>query len=335
MSELRQDALSGDWVIVAPERGARPRQLKEHGHDAAMPAHDPDCPFCPGSEAKLTEILEEAPSDAPPGWFTRTFPNRFPALAPDAPTDSRTEGVHKARAGLGLHRVIVESPNHDADLPFMEDEAMAAVVGAWRRCHGEMIAAPGIAAVFLFRNRGLKAGASLRHPHSQAIAMHILPPRLAAREARARTLHGKTGRCTLCEIMEFELGEGSRVFLEGEHFVCMVPFAATCPFEFLIVPRRHAACFSGITDEEAAKLGPTLREALRRLHDAAGDPPYNLALETASRGNASSPCQHWHMRIAPDITTPNGFDLAAGLPVNPHLPEEDAKTLRGAGAKGR
>ena len=330
MSELRQDRLSGDWVIVAPERGARPRQLKEHAHDAATPAHDPDCPFCPGNEAKLTQILEETPGGPPPGWLTRSLPNRFPALSPDAPAEARTEGIHKAAGGHGLHRVIIESPRHDGDLPFMDDRAVAAVIGAWRRCHGELIAAPGVEAVFLFRNRGLKAGASLRHPHSQAIATHFVPPRLAAREALARGLLVETGRCPLCEMLEFELAAASRIFLSGEHFACMVPFAATCPFEFLIVPRRHAACFSAVTQAEAAELGTVLRQALRLLHDAAGDPPYNLALETASRGETNSPCQHWHLRIAPDITTPNGFDLAAGMPVNPHLPEADAGALRTA-----
>lgn len=332
MSELRQDRLSGEWVVVAPERGARPRQLKEHGHDAATPAHDPDCPFCPGNEAKLIEILEETSAGLPPGWLTRILPNRFPALSPDAPSKSHMEGVHKATGGIGLHRVIVESPRHDTDLPFMGDEAMAAVIATWRRCHGELIAAANVEAVFLFRNRGLKAGASLRHPHSQAIATHMLPPRLTARESRARALYKETGRCPLCEILEFELGKGSRVFLESEHFAALVPFAATCPFEFLIVPRRHTACFSAITDEEAADLGPVLCEALRRLNDAAGDPPYNLALETASHGQADSSFQHWHLRVAPDITTPNGFDLAAGMPVNPHLPEADAEALRKAAA---
>lgn len=330
MSELRQDRLSGEWVIVAPERGARPRQLKEHGHDAATPAHDPNCPFCPGNEAMLTEILAESPTETPPGWLTRILPNRFPALSPDAAAESRTEGIYGAAGGLGLHQVIVESPRHDADLPFMNDESVTAVVAAWQRVHGEMIAAPGVEAVFLFRNRGLKAGASLRHPHSQAVATHFVPPRLAAREARARTLYNETGHCPLCEILEFELGAGGRVFLEGEHFAAMVPFAASCPFEFLIVPRRHTACFSAVTKEEAAELGEVLRETLRRLHDVAGDPPYNLALETASRGETNSPCQHWHLRIAPDITTPNGFDLAAGMPVNPHLPEADAGALRTA-----
>jgi UDPglucose--hexose-1-phosphate uridylyltransferase len=331
MSELRQDRLSGQWAIIAPERGGRPRQMKEPGRDAA-PLHDPACPFCPGNEANLSEIFEEVPSMAPPGWLTRVIPNRFPALSPDAPAGYRNAGIYKALGGRGLHRVIVESPHHDVDLPFMGDEAIAAVVATWQRCHRELISLPGVQAMFLFRNRGLKAGASLRHPHSQAIATHILPPRLAGIETRARTLHMQSGRCPLCEILEFELGEGSRVFLTGEHFAALVPFAATCPFEFLIVPRRHAPCFSTMSDETLSEFGPFLRETLRRLFDAAADPPYNLALEAAPRGDPTAPWQHWYIRIAPDITTPNGFDLAAGIPVNPHLPEADAEMLRNAPA---
>lgn len=331
MSELREDRLSGDWVIVAPERGARPRQFSEAAGKSETPPHDRNCPFCPGNESSLDEILEETPSDVPPGWLTRRIPNRYPALSPDAPTERWTEGPYMAMGGKGIHRVIIESPRHDADLRTMNDEAMAAVVGAWRRCHGELLASPGSEAVFLFRNRGLKAGASLRHPHSQAVATHFVPPPLETRERRMKTLYDRSGRCALCETLEFELKDRTRVFMEAENFVGLVPFAATCPFEFLIVPRRHAACFSAVTEQEAGALTSFLREALRRLYDAAGNPPYNLALETASRGERDSPCQHWHIRIAPDITTPNGFDLAAGMPVNPHLPEADAEALRGAG----
>lgn len=335
MSELRQDVLSGEWVIVAPERGGRPRQLHEHGHDDAAPVHDPNCPFCPGSEAKLSAILTETPSSAPPGWQTRIVPNRFPALSPGAPAKARGDGLHRALDGRGDHRVIVESPRHDMDLALMEDAAVTAVIDAWRRCHGELMAGPGTEAVFLFRNRGLKAGASLRHPHSQAIAMQMLPPRLAAREVRARELHAETGHCPVCALLEAECEDGARVFMEDRHFVALVPFAAACPFEFLVLPRRHAAGFAAIGEDEASALGPFLRQALRRLYEAAGDPPYNLALETASRGEAQSPCQHWHIRVAPDITTPNGFDLAAGMPVNPNLPEADAKALRAAGSAPR
>jgi UDPglucose--hexose-1-phosphate uridylyltransferase len=332
VSELRQDWLSGEWVVIAPERGARPRQLAETQKETRTEARDKDCPFCPGNEARLDRIIEETLSETASSWLTRRIPNRYPALSPDTPPETRTEGVHRAMGGQGIHHVIIESPLHDTDIPFMNDEAAAAVVGAWLRCHDEFMNAPGTEAVFLFRNRGLKAGASLRHPHSQAIATRFAPPRLEAREERMNRLYERSGRCPLCETVEFELQDRSRVFMETEHFVGLVSFAATCPFEFLIVPRHHAACFSAITQDAAAGLAFFLRESLRRLYHAAGNPPYNLALETASRGERNSTCQHWHLRIAPDITTPNGFDLSAGMPVNPHLPESDATTLHNAAA---
>ena len=61
MSELRQDGTSGAWVVVAPERGRRPR-LRNHGDAAAGPAppFDASCPVCPGNERLVPRIIEPA-----------------------------------------------------------------------------------------------------------------------------------------------------------------------------------------------------------------------------------------------------------------------------------
>jgi len=42
MSERRQDPITRDWVIISPERSARPQDRANGGAGA--------CPFCPGSE---------------------------------------------------------------------------------------------------------------------------------------------------------------------------------------------------------------------------------------------------------------------------------------------
>ncbi len=57
MAERRQDAMTGDWVLMAPGRAARPH--------AAAP--ETGCPFCPGNEAMLPEIIDEWPAADPPG----------------------------------------------------------------------------------------------------------------------------------------------------------------------------------------------------------------------------------------------------------------------------
>jgi len=58
MPELRQDPFTRSWVIVAPQRAARPNQLRPHQALATpQPRFDPACPFCPGREAETPPEL--------------------------------------------------------------------------------------------------------------------------------------------------------------------------------------------------------------------------------------------------------------------------------------
>ena len=85
--EYRRDPVTGRWVVVAPERAARPLALR-----GSEPRHRPDrerrpCPFCPGQEHDTPHevyALRE-PGTAPdgPGWRLRVVPNKFPAVKED------------------------------------------------------------------------------------------------------------------------------------------------------------------------------------------------------------------------------------------------------------
>jgi galactose-1-phosphate uridylyltransferase len=85
-----------------------------------------------------------------------------------------------------------------------------------------------------------------------------------------------------------------------------------------------------MTDTECADFGRILRSALRRLRSARDDPPYNFAVESFDFLGRDAPHAHWRLRIAPDLVTRAGFELAAGVPINPSEPEADADLLRKA-----
>ena len=47
----RQNALTGDWVLVSPQRTKRPWQGNRHSPQIAkLPNHDPECYLCPGNK---------------------------------------------------------------------------------------------------------------------------------------------------------------------------------------------------------------------------------------------------------------------------------------------
>lgn len=328
MSELRQDRTSGTWSIIAPSRGNRPH---DRFHDTARDAKiDPsECPFCPGRETQLPEVVAEIGQDAAPGWRVRAVPNLYPAV--DAGEGTVVAGVAGARAeiGYGRHEVIIDSPRHGADLSDLDGPQIEAVVSMYHRRYRALAAMPRIETVVLCRNHGHRAGASLNHPHTQIIALAMVPQRIRAACAWQRAAHLDTGQCVTCREIAAELDDGRRIVEETEHFVAHVPFAAAAPFETWLAPKRHHSSFGAIGPEERADLARLLRQSIRRLKDAAGaSVAYNLVVESWATAPSSLPHLHWKLRLIPAIVVPGGFELGTSLPINPSLPEADAEALR-------
>jgi UDPglucose--hexose-1-phosphate uridylyltransferase len=327
MSELRQDRTTGAWVIVAPKRGQRPQMRAPGARPAGRPRFDPNCPFCPGNEGQLPGLIDEAPAPDSPGWRLRVVPNKFPAVQ-RVPAAAAPCGGHRTRPAYGMQEVIIESPWHDAEPSTMDAEALKAVVSVYRARSRVLIEQDGIAAAILFRNYGSRAGASLAHPHAQIIALDFVPPEVAAMSDWNRRYTQEHGRCALCDELESERRDGRRVIDENEAFITLVPFAARHPFELWVVPKRHRASFTALADEELPAFAGLLGRALRRLSDVLSDPPYNFVVDTAPKAELAAPHWHWKLRIVPEIAIPGGFELGAGLPINPSSPEDDACELR-------
>jgi len=180
----------------------------------------------------------------------------------------------------------------------------------------------------IFRNHGRQAGASLIHPHSQIVATSVVPHQIRAAGDEAQRYYDERARCLYCDILAFEQADGQRLVTENASFVALVPFAADVPFEVWIIPKQHQADFGSMTEREQGDFAAILQAILRRLLVKLNDPDYNYAIQTAPRYKAEEPQLHWYCRIRPCLTTPAGFELGAGISINPSLPERDAAFLR-------
>lgn len=333
MSELRQDRTTGAWAIVAPERGVRPHHAWHRcASGQALCAFDPNCPFCPGNESQLPRILAEIASPEPPGWRVRVVPNKYPIVQPGAAPAQAGAQPHRTLPSFGHHEVVIESPRHDADPASISVEDFGAAVTLFHRRFIDLLARPGIETVVMFRNHGPAGGASLRHPHSQLVALGMVPPLLRSMIDWADQCFAESGRCVTCEEINIERADGSRIVEETPFFVAFAPFAASVPFEVWLVPRRHQASFSELEESECADFARLLRRTLQRIKSVHDDPPYNFVVDSfdAASNHASV---HWRLRIAPDLVTWGGFELGAGVPINPSSPEKDAEALRAITAK--
>jgi len=333
MNELRYNIVTGDWVILSPERSRRPSEYAEPAETAELKvAHLTTCPFCPGNE---TETLPEEYSVAgPEGWLVRVIPNRFPALARTGERTRHMGSLHRHVSAVGIHDVVIEHRRHDLTLATMSPSDVARVMWVYRERFRQIREDKRIEAIVVFRNHREAAGSSLHHPHSQILATPIVPAQFRGRVETAIRHYDTFGECVFCAMVRTEVEEGSRIILTTEHFVAFVPYAAVTPFHIWIVPRRHSSSFDSVTDGEISDLGSVVRTVLAKLSIGLGDPPYNFIVRTIPIRTLNTEYFHWYLTIVPRLTRTAGFELGSGMFINPTLPEDNAEFLRGVYVEG-
>lgn len=331
MPDLRFDETTGDWVVFAPSRNRRPH------HAPALPmttagtsTSTSNCPFCPGNE-RLTppEIYAERPNDG--DWSVRVVPNKFPALRiEEADRRQSDQFGFQSMGGCGAHEVIIESPNHSVLLSDQPEGQIERVLHAAQVRYLDLMQDHRFQSVIIFKNHGERAGTSLEHPHWQLIATPVVPHQLRLKHDEAAQFFDRTGCCLYCVIADRELAARERIILQSDHFVAICPYASRSPFETWILPRRHQSSFGAAQPYELTALAQTLKIMLSSLCKVLENPDFNLAIDTAPRGDEDKEYFLWHIRIVPRLSTPAGFEMGSGMSINTVLPEEASKFLRDA-----
>jgi len=329
MPELRQDPTTKEWVVIAVERAKRPDQFRERTSVEAHPAPEQRlCPFCPDNELLTPDevfALRDYGNKNQPGWRVRVVANKFAAFTPTENPRMQSQGrLFHSKGGYGYHEVIVESPDHNRILPLMGEQEILELIQTYCQRYQELRTDPRVKLVLLFRNHGQRAGTSLVHPHSQLVATPIIPFHIRQKYEVAIRHYDDTGHCVYCDVVAEERAFGKRVVLETPRFLIFHPFASQVPFETWIAPKHHNPCFSRIEFEERLELASVLRRVLRGLHDALGNPDFNLIVHTAPVEDEEKPYFLWHIEIRPRLTTTAGFELGTGIYINTAIPEETA-----------
>ena len=330
MPELRKDPVIGRWVIIATERALRPSNFKTDKENRLTDLSK--CPFEAGNEASTPpEILSYRKAGSrpnEPGWWVRVVPNKFPALKIEGTMDKRGEGMYDMMNGIGAHEIIIETPNHDEEMALMPEMQINEVLWAWRDRIVDLARDKRFKYVMVFKNKGAQAGASLQHPHSQIIALPIVPLSVQEELTGALQYYEYKDRCVFCDLIQQELSDRKRVVEDSERFISVVPFAQRFPFETWILPKQHESDYTRTTRNDSLELAGLLKRTLQRLRGALDDPPFNLILHMAPLNTEGLPHYHWHIEIMPRVTRTAGFEWGTGFYINPTIPEETAQFLR-------
>jgi len=324
MPEIRKDPVTGRAIIIAAERAKRPR------HDAT--SQESPCPFCAGNEAMTPpEVFAyrdaKSLADAP-GWTVRVVPNKYPALVNGGVRSSSRRGVYESTAGLGVHEVIIESPEHIVDIAALDERQLAAILRVYRGRMLDLGKDDLWRSILVYKNQGGAAGATLEHVHSQLIALPEAPEQLRAEIDHARKYYETNGRCLFCEMIRQDAEGGERLVAKHEQWVALCPYAARFPFEIWILPKRHAPCFEPSSDRDLTELAYCLRGALARLNRVLDHPPFNYLIHSHPFDGAETRHYHWHIEILPKLVQVAGFEWGSGMFINPVAPEDAASLLR-------
>ncbi|HEX8425248.1 UDP-glucose--hexose-1-phosphate uridylyltransferase [Hymenobacter sp.] len=326
----RYNPLSGEWILVSPHRSKRPWQgQQEKTAVEVRPTYDPTCYLCPGNTRANGAVN-------PPYEGTFVFDNDFAALVPDVPAGSINVGnLLQAEAESGVGRVICFSPRHDLTLPEMTTTDIRRVVDVWIDEYRTLGSRPDINYVQIFENKGQAMGASNPHPHGQIWAQRTVPVEPAKETVQQAAYFAEHGRSLLTDYLAIEVKEQTRVVLENEHFVVVVPYWAVWPFETLLVPRRHVQDISQLTDAEKDALADILRQLTIRYDNLFEISfPYSAGLHQRPTDGQAHESWHFHMHFFPPLlrsATVRKFMVGYEMLGNPQrdvTPEFAAERLR-------
>lgn len=284
MAKFVPDINTSRWVVIAPSRVERPQDRQETIDNRPKTKI---CPFCEGNENLTPPEIWRVGGEGywnKPGWRVRVVPNKFPI------TD--------------IHEVIIHSPDDEKDIAELPLEQVNLIIQVYRERY---LARKEDGQVLIFNNHGPRAGASLKHPHSQLVVL----PRQINMDTLAR------------EPL-------NNLVWENSLFSVYCPDFSQWPYEVWIVPKKEEdKDFSQLENAEISELGEVLQitlqnlklisvtEKLKKINKEA-DFNYNYYIFHG---------KNWYLRIIPRFIDRAGFELGTGLSVNIIDPEIAAEEL--------
>lgn len=303
------------YVILDPNRAKRPNI----GHKT-----EKVCPFCVGIEKTETEIFRVGGEPYDTDWQIRVIENKFP-FAP-------------------IHEIIIHSPDHHKnfeELPLAQAEL---IIKTYR---DRFIANENKGTVYIFHNRGIAAGESIPHPHTQVTVVQkdisLDTPHLdnefykqAEQKTNDKNLADFENETNSRKASKFDMNNlgfikmlfdqnkntySSQIdFIKTKNFLIFCPSDSQWPDEVWIAPKIKGQTFGQINEQEISDLAFCLQRIIAIFDLKLGHEfPFNHYIY---------PGKNWYMRIIPRSKILGGFEMGTGIVVNTQDPKKTFNFLK-------
>lgn len=285
----RYNPLTGQWVLVSPHRAKRPWSgQSEAVNDERLPRYDAECYLCPRN-TRTSGAVNPDYSDP------FVFDNDYSALLPSTPSIKQDNNpLFKLEGVQGLSRVICFSPHHDKTLPELPQKAIRALIDTWDEQIQEL--SDRYVWVQVFENKGEAMGCSQPHPHNQVWATSFLPNEIFRKDELLSRYYEEQGRSLLIDYVEAEMADGDRTVVETDHWLAVVPYWASWPFETLLLPKFQVNRMAELDDEQRDDLAVALKELTSRYDNLFNCPfPYSMGWHYAPFFDDGGNGEHWQL----------------------------------------
>ena len=283
----RYNPLLDEWILVSPHRTKRPWQGgMEKQPENGRPRYDARCYLCPGNL--------RANGDRNPDYqSTFVFINDFAAVLPHTPSLQKSrDPLFQMQPARGEARVICFSPRHDLTLAEMSLAEIETVIELWRQQSAEL--GQSYRWVQVFENRGVMMGSSNPHPHGQIWATERLGSIPKTEDLQQKSYRLQMGSALLLDYAQAERQCGERVVLENDHWLVLVPFWATWPYETLLLPKDRLRRLADLTAAQTRALAHLLKRLLVKYDNLFEVSfPYSMGWHGAPFQEGSA--EHWQL----------------------------------------
>ena len=328
-SQLRQDIVSDDWVVIATGRAKRPDDFIKK--EPKKKEKKKICHFCdilknekPILVFSKGEKIENPPYDH---WTTCVVANKYPAFSPSLKMNRRQIGPYQIMDGVGFHELVV-TRDHEKTIAQMSVSSVKEIIDTYQERYLDLSNEPLINYVSIFHNQGEEAGASVAHHHSQIIAIPTFDSDIRSSLNGSKRYFKKHGQCPHCTMIKYDRKTQERVIFENKEFLVVCPFVSRVAFEIRIYPKVHQGYFERIKDDSKRQLAEAFKMAFQALGSALNYPDYNFFLHTAPCDGKNYDHYHWNWQIIPHTQIWAGFELGTEMEISTITPEAAAKFLR-------
>lgn len=287
----RFNPLMNEWILVSPHRTQRPWLGQQEKVADNRPPYDPKCYLCPGNTRAGGAVN-------PKYEHNFVFKNDYSALLPKKTEDKITPdatGLFQVEPVQGECRVLCFSPCHNLTLPELPESGILRVINLWASQFEEL--SQKYRWVQIFENKGSVMGCSNPHPHGQIWASNFLPFNIATEDQSQRKYFTQHDSPLLLDYAKAELQAKERVVCSNKDWLIVVPFWATWPYEYLLLPLFPVKSLPELTEAQRTSLASIMKEGLTR---------YDNLFETSfpySMGWHGAPClckdeeknSHWQL----------------------------------------